>query len=257
MSRRRRKTIPAAVKYSIIAVISVVVAIGIIMSAVLTNFWGLKDDSDDLGDSDDQQSETVRTVSSDTMKRMQQGTILTFGADPESTKPKVFIIGDPKDYSRASKLIGEKPSPFLKAVQKGEITAYFYPVSPDKNRSKGIGSLIKSSACRIGAEKTKTGIYTLSGIVKAGDKLEGTENVASAAKLMGMSAQSQCAPTAEDAANRTANNGAHFAEHFQLTGDPVLIAGNEMITNFNDLEDDWVDELIEGQPAGQLIGDNQ
>lgn len=253
MARRRRESVSPWVK--IVPIILVVLAlVGTLgFFAVKTSMWGLVGGSDDAGA--EETTTSVKAVSPDTMRRMKQGTILMFGADATSTNPKIFLIADPADLSRESKIINGKPSKLLTAIQKSQATLYLYPIAKTPERAKGVDSLVKAATCRMGAENTSTGIYTLNGIVKAGSEMSGNENIETMSRIMGMNPNAQCAPSAEDAATRTSNNAIHFAEHFQLTDPPVLIVGDELANDMSKLEDDWVDEFLEGQPAGQFTQD--
>lgn len=248
--RRKQEVVPQWVKIAsvIIAIIAILSTVGFF--AVKTSLWGLAGS----GDSESAPPTiSVKAVSSDTMKRMEQGTILMFGADAASTKPKVFLIADPADISRESTIINGKPSKLLTAVQKSEVTLYLYPIAKTPERATGVESLVKAATCRMGAEKTNTGIYTINGIVKAGSVMKGTESISEMSTLMGMNPNAQCAPSSEGAATSTLNNSIHFAEHFQLVDPPVLVAGGELVDDISKLKPEWVNELINGNPAGSFV----
>lgn len=257
MARRRKSDSDQWMKIGIISAVAVVVIAAIVSLFVFTplakntgeffsNMFSSKENEEE------DQHVDYQDVSIDTMGRMTKGTILEFGAAAGSSKPQVVFIGDPENLSRSKKIVNGKPSKLLNAVKDRELTLYVYPRSSAPNRSTAIESVTKAASCRINAESTKSGIFTINGIVRVGDKLNGSENIKTVSSAMGMKKSALCSSSAQTAATSTLNNARHFAEQFQ-TDKPSLIVGGQLITDVDRLKDNWVELVLAGEPASSLI----
>lgn len=230
-------------------IIAVVVAL--VLAVAAAGFFLLKDgDKDGNEEAPVEQVPIAKEVRYEEMKRLSNGTILTFG---NPSKQPVTLIVDPAQIGRQTHIIGGKPSDLLTAVQKGKIRLNLYITPSSQERSKGVASLLKAATCRINSDRSSTNIFTLVGIVNAGDKLKGDEDIKKAAKLMGVKGNIRCAHSATESYTATSNNAKHFLNSFQATDPGIMVSGGQRIDDFNLLKDGWVEGAINGAPAGDLI----
>ena len=266
----RRKRIPALsqpwVKNTL--VVAIIVIFVVVCGVFLAKGTSLSSAKDSLpfvsshDESEDNQDKSPDNVSTDITERLSEGTALVFGAKPNPSKPVVSIVGDPSILSRKAQIVDGKPSKFMNAVNHNKITVYYYPVGKE-DKKLSTDSITRASICRIGAEKTKTGIFTLTGIVNTGDKVKGDEKVGKVSKMMGMSSGVKCPTSTNEASTQTVANGEFFAEHFGLgrdgNGDSAVVVGDEVTTHPEYLPDNWVETMISGKPLREIIpgGDSQ
>lgn len=254
MSRRRSTMSPAAKNLIVIGIVAVVVIIGVIGVMLLP---GISMPSMPFGkDKEEEQVVEVDNVSSDISAKLGQGTALSFGAPASSNKPVIAVVGDPEVLSRSGKIINGKPSDLMNAINRSQVTFYYYPVSETKKTSTD--SITRASICRIGAEKTSTGIFTLTGIVSNGDKMTGSEDVKKVSSMMKMSKDVKCPVKTNQASTQTALNAEFFAEHFGLgrdgNGNTAIVVDDEVITNPDALPDDWAKQVLNGIPLREIVG---
>lgn len=240
MSRRGKATLKKT-----IIIMSIIVAILVFSFAIFFGYKHFFSGSEETVE----EKTTSQEVSVETMDRLSTGTVLSFG-NPE--KKHISIIADPGQISRSSGIINGKPSDILTAVNDGDIylNLYLYPSSPE--RSQAVDSVIKAATCRLGSESSDTGIFTLNGIVKAGAEISGDESIEDVAVMMGMETTSDCPATSNEAALSTANNTQYFMTHFNLDSPGALISHGFLITNIEEMNDDWVSRAKEGAPATEL-----
>lgn len=204
----------------------------------------------------EEQVQAPENVSTDILDRLGEGTALIFGAKPDPAKPVVSIIGDPSALSRSSYIVNGKPSEFINAVKDRKITFYYYPVG-DEEKKVSTDSITRASICRIGAERTQSGFFTLIGIVNLGDKVNGNEDVKEVSKMMGMSEDVKCPKSTNEASTQTSANGEFFAEHFgtgrEGNGDVAIVVGDEVITHPENLPANWVQLMLAGKPLREIV----
>ena len=258
MSRRKSSTFSQPwVKNILVILVVIIVAAGGVFALLQSS---LKDSLPFIGASASEEEEEEllppENVSSDIVSRLSEGTALLFGATPEPGKPVVSIVGDPEELSRSSYIVNGKPSDFMNAVNESKLTFYYYPVGKE-GRQTSTDSITRASVCRIGAEKTTTGIFTLTGIVSTGDKVEGSEDVAKVSSMMGMAEDVKCPVSTNEASTQTSANADFFAEHFGLgregKGDTAIVVGDEVITHPENLPANWAEMVLEGKPLREII----
>ena len=258
MSRRKSSTFSQPwMKNSLVILAIIAVVAGVVFALLQT---GIKDSLPFVNASknEEEQEELAppENVSSDIVSRLSEGTALVFGAEPEPGKPVVSIVGDPEELSRSSYIINGKPSDFMNAINENKLTFYYYPVGKE-GKQTSTDSITRASVCRIGAEKTTTGIFTLTGIVNTGDKVEGNEEVAKVSSMMGMAEDVKCPVSTNEASTQTSANAEFFAEHFGLgregKGDTAIVVGDEVITNPKNLPADWTKMVLDGKPLREII----
>lgn len=262
MSRRRKTTgmsQPWVKNTLVVLIIIALVALAGFFLLKTPILSGVKDSLPSFSSSkedDEKQVQAPDNVSTDILERLSEGTALVFGANPDPAKPVVSIVGDPSVLSRESQIVNGKPSDFMNAVNHNKITVYYYPVGKE-DKELSTDSITRASICRIGAEKTKTGIFTLTGIVNTGDKVSGNEDVKKVSKMMGMAKNVKCPVSTNEAATQTATNGEFFAEHFGLgregNGDTAVVVGDEVITHPEDLPANWAKLMLSGKPLREIV----
>lgn len=202
------------------------------------------------------EKEKPQEVSQGILDKMKQGTALSFGAQSQGKHPVIAVVGDTAKLSRSQNIVQGKPSELLNAIRKQQVSMYVYPVSHDK--PVATDSVTRAAICRIGAEKTPSGIFTLNSIVSIGDKLSGNEDVKKVSSMMKMSANVKCPVKTNEAASQTSTNAEFFQEHFGLgrddKGDTAVIVGNEYITHIDQLPHDWVKQVIQGKALHDIMG---
>lgn len=261
MSRRRSTTGLSQpwVKNTIaVVIVGLIVALvgGLLLKTPLLS--GVKDSLPSFSANKEEEEEVKapENVSTDILARLSEGTALIFGAKPDPSKPVVSIVGDPAALSRSSHIVNGKPSDFMNAVKDKKITFYYYPVGND-DKKVSTDSITRASVCRIGAEKTTSGIFTLTGIVNTGDKVTGEEDVKNVSKMMGMSEDVKCPTKTNEAATQTTTNGEFFAEHFGIgredNGEVAIVVGDEVITHPESLPANWVHLMLAGKPLREIV----
>ena len=252
-SRRRGVSItPSLVSSIIIGICMVVIVAGIVVAANVTGVFGGKDDANAQ---QEQPIVATQDMSADIAEKITQGTALTFGSPHSPAKPMIAVVGDPEELSRAKHIVNGKPSDFLNAVKDSKVSFFYYPVSEDKELSTD--SLTRAAICRLGGENTKSGIFTLNSIVKAGDKLTGNENVKKVSAMMGIKKGAQCPTKTNEAASQTSLNADFFREHFNLgrgnNGKVAVVVDNKYTTHADRLPGNWVERIIGGETLDDIL----
>lgn len=242
-----------------IALVIVLLAVAVLIFSKTPIMSGVTSTLPSFSSSDKEEQQEVmppENVSTDMLAKLSEGTALIFGAKPDPGKPVVSIIGDPAELSRASYIVNGKPSGFLNAINENKATLYYYPVGTE-DKKVSTDSITRASVCRIGAEKTPTGIFTLTGIVNTGDKVTGSETVEKVSEMMGMSKDVQCPVSTNEASTQTTTNGEFFAEHFGLgrdgNGSTAIVVGDEVITHPENLPANWSQLMLAGKPLREII----
>lgn len=195
----------------------------------------------------------VQLVSSDTMEKLSEGTVLVFG-NPE--KKHVSMIVDPSDLSRDSKIINGEPSDFLNAVKDEDIFLNLYLKPKDETREAGTKSLIRAAACNLSTDKSPGSIVTLVKLVNAAEKFEGTEDNARATEIMNMKKDTKCAESIPESADSTMNNGNIFSQEFDIEENDkkqAFISDGQAIDNLDHFKTDWVKDIVKGASLSNLI----
>lgn len=195
----------------------------------------------------------VQLVSSDTMEKLSEGTVLVFG-NPE--KKHVSMIVDPSDLSRDSKIINGEPSDFLNAVKDEDIFLNLYLKPKDETREAGTKSLIRAAACNLSTDKSPGSIVTLVKLVNAAEKFEGTEDNARATEIMNMKKDTKCAESIPESADSTMNNENIFSQEFDIEENDkkqAFISDGQAIDNLDHFKTDWVKDIVKGASLSNLI----
>lgn len=206
--------------------------------------------SDDPNVAEDTKIVAGSDVSPDTMDRMSRGSILTFG-DP--TKKQLTLIVDPEELSRNGSLVGSKPSPLMNAVKDGDIALNLYLAPRSDNRAVGVNSIVKAAVCKLSQDKSKTGIYTLTGIVKTADSVSSISSTEEAGHIMGIKNDDKCPANSNEVAVSTSNNAQHFMTQFEMDSPGAIVSGGGLTRNIRSLDDDWVKKAIDGTDARSMV----
>lgn len=205
-----------------------------------------------IGEKEKAETVNVQTVSSETMKALSQGTVLTFG-DPE--KKHVSLIVDPSEISRDSHIINGEPSDFLNLIKDNEIFLNLFLYPSDETRTTGVDSLFKTATCNLANDKSPGGIVTLVKIVNAAQEFTGNEDINKASEIMNMSPDTECPEGIDSAAMDSKNNGETFMQEFGLSKPEALVSDGQVIDSITNFKTSWVEDIKEGKPASQLLNE--
>lgn len=247
-SRKQQKN--STIIKNIALVVGVIV---VVIAIILAGVWFFSGQSDNNKADVEPKTPPYQDVSEDVMDKLSQGTVLRFGNNEKNT---ITIIADPKQIGRNSEIISGHPSNLVKAVQNNKLGLNLYLVADNKEREDGVHSMIAAATCRLGKDKTETKTPTLSGIVNAGDKLQGDESATGAAKLMGMKKNTDCAAASNEAYTKTISNAQYFMqEHLDAPDPGIIISSGGAISDIENLKTDWVDRAIQGDNAKNFLAD--
>lgn len=203
-----------------------------------------------VGTAQDTNKVIVKNVSSDTMERLSEGSVITFG-DPE--KPHVTLIVDPSELSREKKLVNGEPSALLNAVKDNQIFLNLYLVPNDESRTQGTNSLIRAATCNLANDKSSGAVVTLVKLANAAPNFVGDEDILAASEILKIPADIQCPDTVGEASAGTADNGRFFAQHFGIQQPSILVSDGQLVNTLDKFKSDWVQDLIAQTPASGLL----
>jgi len=206
-----------------------------------------------LGKETEKPTVNVQLASSDTMKKLSEGSVLVFG-NPE--RKHVSLIVDPQDLSRDSSIIDGKPSDFLNAVKNEDIFLNLYLLPQEQSHEAGTKSLIRAAACNLTTDKSPGSVVTLVKLVNAADKFNGDEDNSKATELMNMDKDKKCPESIPESADSTVQNGALLAQEFDLDNSnkhQAFVSDGQVVDSTEHFKTGWVKDLSQGAPLSNLI----
>lgn len=178
------------------------------------------------------------------------GSLLTFGN--ENAK-KVAVFASLSDLSRQKNFIGGKPSDFLTAVQKGEVSLALYLTPENEEQKQFVNDVVTVARCRQVMDRSMTSIFTLNAIVAASDNLKGDESIDDIASAL-KADMSTCPSDAGTQATQSADNATWFLDNvFGVQTHRGLVANGGMVTNLEGLRKGWVDSLVNSDADPSIL----
>lgn len=264
LSRRERDKLASLVAPAI--VIALIIAVGVAVFILVQSFSNSDQDPmashEEISDIEDSplpplegntvegsnESKVSKSVSNNTLDRLNQGTILSFG---DSRSPKeVSIIADPSDLGQDGNVLGQS---MLDAVDNGDLRLNLYPVAGKESHETGTDSLIRVATCLIGSDENDKNTNTLQSIIATANNFGGQEDIVAMSEKMGTGTDIECPDTAVDSSVATANNGQHFMTHFKMEEPGAVITNRGAVTDLSLLNDDWLVAALDNRSVEHMV----